>query len=158
MRFIGIVSVAAALAAIAFVPVADAKTLTIKVKSVQVFNKPIDLAPKGASKGDTVQSRDRLENLVAQFGKNKGAVVGSDSGTMTFTGAHTATFAGSAVLPDGTLKLNGVVKPISANVLSIPVTGGTGKYAGAHGYLLIGPGSKQAENVYALTLPDAPIA
>jgi hypothetical protein len=149
---------AVALLAVPTAQARQARTLTIKVKSVQVFAKPIDLAPKGTSKGDTVQSRDRLENLVAQFGRNKGAVVGSDRGTMTFTGAHTAKFVGSAVLPDGTLTLNGVVKAIAANVLSIPVTGGTGKYAGAHGYLLIGPGSKQAENVYALTLPDAPIA
>src|SRR6476469_6601265 len=85
--------------ALAVAPPAEAKKLTIAVTSVSISIKPTDVAPTGASKGDTVVYRDRLLNAKAQFGRVKGAAVGSDRGTMTFTSAHTATFSGVAVLP-----------------------------------------------------------
>src|SRR5207248_3806306 len=92
---------AALVAAACLVPSAQARTLTIAVTSVSVSVKPTDRPPHGTSKGDTIVYRDRLLNAKSQFGRAKGAVVGSDSGTMTFTSAHSATFSGIATLPGG---------------------------------------------------------
>jgi hypothetical protein len=147
-----------AVLALAITTPANAKTLTIKVTSVSTFYKPTDRAPKGTSKGDTIEYRDRLVNAAAQFGKKTGAPVGSDHGTMTFTGPHTARFVGLAALPGGTVTLNGQVVALPNNSFAIPVTGGTGKYSGAKGYVVVGPGKKQALNTYALNLPEIPVA
>jgi hypothetical protein len=139
-------------------PAARADTLTIKVSSVTVAVKSKDVHPKGTSKGDKVEYRDRLVNVAPQFGRPKGAVVGSDHGTMTFTSASTATFSGVAVLPDGKVTLRGRVTALAKNVIVIPVTGGTGRYANAHGYVLVGPGIKQALNTYTITVAGTPVA
>jgi len=155
MRLVWLLAVATALVV---APAAAAKKLTIAVTSVSISIKPTDVAPNGASKGDTVVYRDRLLNAKAQFGRAKGAAVGSDRGTMTFTSAHAATFSGVAVLPGGTLRLEGKVAALPNNALAIPVTGGTGRFAKAKGFVLVGPGSKRALNTYALTLPEIPVA
>jgi hypothetical protein len=153
-----LVLLAASLAAVAGVPAAQAAKLTIKVTSVSLSVKPTDVAPKGTSKGDTIEYRDRLLNAKTQFGHPKGAAVGSDHGTMTFTGAHTATFSGVAHLPGGTLQLGGKVVALPDKSIVIPVTGGTGKFAKAKGYVLVGPGDKRALNTYTLALPTIPVA
>jgi hypothetical protein len=150
--------VAAVIVALLAAPAAAAATLTLRVTSVALSVKPTDVAPKGRSKGDTIAYRDRLLNARAQLGRRKGAVVGSDQGTMTFTGRHTARFVGVARLRGGTLKLAGKVGALPDHSLVIPVTGGTGRFAGAHGYLVAGPGSKTSLNTYTLTLPSAPVA
>ena len=155
MRLVWLLAVATALVV---APAAAAKKLTIAVTSVSISIKPTDVAPNGASKGDTVVYRDRLLNAKAQFGRAKGAAVGSDRGTMTFTSAHAARFSGVAVLPGGTLRLEGKVAALPNNALAIPVTGGTGRFAKAKGFVLVGPGSKRALNTYALTLPEIPVA
>jgi hypothetical protein len=124
--------------------------LTIVVTSVSLSAKTTDVAPKGTSKGDTIVFRDRLLNA-------KGAVVGSDRGTMTFTSAHTATFSGEAVLPGGTVRLQGKVVSVGAS-LAIPVSGGTGRFAKAKGYVVVGPGDKRAVNTYTLSIPTVPVA
>ncbi len=141
-----------AIAALAAPGVAQAETLTIQVTSVVITIKPIDKKPKGSSTGDRIIYRDRLVNAVRQFGKSKGAIVGSDRGTMTFTSPHTARFDGTARLPGGSIKIKGAVKPIAGG-FQIPVAGGTGRYAAATGTLTVGPGDKRAPNVYKLTLP-----
>jgi Dirigent-like protein len=143
--------------AVVGVPAAQAGNLRIAVTSVAVSSKRTDVLPKGASKGDTIVVRDRLLNAKAQFGHAKGAVVGSDRGTMTFTGAHTATFSGVAVLPGGTLRLVGKLVPVTGG-FTIPVNGGTGRFAKAKGYVLVGHGAKTAPNTYTLTLPTIPVA
>jgi hypothetical protein len=148
----------AAAAALAVAPVADAKKLTFAVTSISLSAKPTDVAPKGSSKGDTIEYRDRLLNAKAQFGRAKGAAVGSDRGTMTFTSAHAATFSGVAELPGGTLRLEGRVIALPGKSLAIPVTGGTGRFAKAKGYVVVGPGTKRALNTYTLTLPEIPVA
>ena len=148
----------AVVTALAVAPAAEAKKLTIAVTSVSISIKPTDVAPTGSSKGDTVVYRDHLLNAKAQFGRAKGAAVGSARGTMTFTSAHTATFSGVAVLPGGTVRLEGKVVALPNKSLAIPVTGGTGRFAKAKGYVLVGPGTKRALNTYALTLPEIPVA
>ena len=138
---------------------ASAATQQIKVISVTISTVSHDVAPKGASKGDTIVYRDTLVNAAAQFGKKKGVEVGSDSGTMTFTGPHTAMFKGTAVLPGGTLTLSGAVYTTPAGLV-VPVTGGTGAFAHVHGTLLVGPGatSKRVPNTYRLIKPGGPVA
>jgi hypothetical protein len=138
--------------ALLLAPAAAAKTVTIEVISVGLTVRAHDRPPKGTSKGDTVVQRDRLVNATKQFGKKRGTVIGSDHGTMTFTGAHSARFRGSAVLPGGTLTLNGKVSAGANGYLAIPVTAGTGRYEGAKGILIVGPGQRQALNVYRLTI------
>jgi hypothetical protein len=149
----------AAFAAFAVLPVAGAAaaTRTIRVTSVTVSMVSHDIGPKGASKGDTIVYRDRLVNAAAQFGRKKGARVGTDSGTMTFTSAHTATFKGKALLPGGTLTLSGAVYS-TADGLVVPVTGGTGEFAHVHGTLLVGAGKDRVPNTYRLTSVTGPVA
>jgi hypothetical protein len=147
-----------ALVAATAAPSAGAERLTIQVTSVALSVKPTDVAPKGTSKGDTIEYRDRLVNVEARFGRAKGAVVGSDHGTMTFTGKHSAVFAGIARLPGGTLRLTGKVIALPNHSFAIPVNGGTGRFAKAKGYVLVGPGEKTALNTYTLTLPTVPVA
>lgn len=151
------VALVAAAIVVAGAQAAQAGKLTIAVTSVSVSARHTDVPPKGASKGDTIRFRDRLVNAKAQFGKEKGAVVGSDRGTMTFTGPHTARFSGVAVLPGGTLRLDGNVVPVT-NGIVIPVTGGTGRFARARGVVVVGHGDKAAPNTYVLTVPTIPIA
>jgi hypothetical protein len=136
---------------LAFAPAALAQTTTIKVRSETVVLKQHDVAPKGASKGDTIVQSDRLVNAAPQFGKKTGAVVGSDSGTLTFTSKHTATFAGTTRLPGGTLTLQGAVYSKTDGSTVFQVTGGTGKYAGMHGTLTVGPERNHVLNTYRLT-------
>jgi uncharacterized membrane protein len=133
-------------------------TLVIKVVSVSVKLTENDRPPKGTSKGDTIVFKDVLENAVAQFGKKKGAKVGTDTGTMTFQSAGSATFSGRAVLPGGTLTLRGSVRAVQGGGITIPVTGGTGRFAGAKGVLVVGPGKARTPNTYRLTIPVAPVA
>ena len=147
-----------AVVALMAVPAAQAKTLTLEITSVSVSIKNHDVGPKGASKGDTIEYRDRLLNAAAQFGRKKGAVVGADHGTMTLTGAHTATFDGVAELPDGTITLKGAVIPVQGGYLAFPVVGGTGKYEKARGFVLVGSGETKVLNVYRLALPNANVA
>ncbi len=136
---------------------AAAGTVTIKVTSVTRSLVKHDVAPKGFSKGDTVVDRDRLLNAAPQFGRKKGAVVGKDATTTTFTGPHTATIRGTVTLPGGTLILRGELVGLTNGGLAVPVVGGTGKYAKAHGTLTVGTGKTRVLNTYRLVLP-APFA
>lgn len=158
----------ALLAVLVGVPAALAQTAgaapppkTFSVVSVSVGN-PVetDKPPKGPSKGDTIVFKDKLVNAKAQFGKKKGAVVGSDRGTMTFHTAHTASFDGVAVLPGGTVTLKGPVSGVGGqpDAMIIPVAGGTGKYSGATGYVFVGPGKTRSTNTYFLKYPTGPVA
>jgi hypothetical protein len=146
------------LVALVAAPAAAAKTITVQVTSVGESVVTHDKAPKGTSKGDTIVYRDKLVNAAAQFGMKKGATVGSDRGTMTFTSPHAATFRGIAVLPNGNLTINGPVTPLSNGDLAIPVTSGTKAYVGATGFLLVGPGKKRALNIYRLTIAGGNVA
>jgi hypothetical protein len=145
--------------ALVTVPAATAaKTRTILVISNTVSFSRHDIAPKGASKGDTVVYRDRLLNAAAQFGKQKGALVGSDAGTLTFTSANTAAYKGTARLPGGTLRISGAVYTSTTHELVFQVKGGTGAFAGTTGTLTVGTGKNHVLNTYRLSSTAAPIA
>jgi hypothetical protein len=125
----------------------------IEVFSITVSTYRVDRLPKGVSDGDTVVSSDRLVNARSQFGLPAGARVGSDHGRFTYTSTHSASYAGEASLPGGTVTLRGAVLVRADGQLMIPVVAGSGKYKGATGFLTIGPGKKRALNTYELTIP-----
>src|SRR5262245_46603309 len=79
---------------------AQAEQMTIQVTSILVSYKPFDTRPKGTSnRGDRIVYHNRLLNTVVQFGKPRGARVGSDSGTATFTSPTTVRYVGTTRLP-----------------------------------------------------------
>jgi hypothetical protein len=123
-------------------------TVVITVRSVTTAAVPSDKAPKGASKGDRLLLRDRLVNVARQFGKPPGAVVGRDEGVIVLSSPTSGTFQGVTTLPDGTIRLRGV---ISNGVMTFSVAGGTGRYAHARGTIVVGSG-KSPLNTYRLTL------
>ncbi len=79
----------------------------------------------------------RLLNARAQFGKPKGAVIGSDRSTMLLTSATRARLKTVAKLPGGTLTVNGMLTAAGGGAVSIAVVAGTGVFAGARGTLTI---------------------
>jgi allene oxide cyclase-like protein len=131
---------------------------TIEVISVTTYVHRVDQPPKGVSDGDRVESRDRLLNATKQFGLPSGARVGSDHGRFTYTSTHSASYAGEASLPGGTVTVRGAVLVRADGELMIPVVGGSGKYKGATGFVTIGPGKKRALNTYELTMSGANVA
>jgi hypothetical protein len=122
----------------------SARKLDIKVVSVLSGYSP---------SGQSIRMSDRLYNLVPQFGKPKGALVGSDSGTVRRTGTISAFFKGVARLPGGTLNVRGPVilgEPIS----NLNIAGGTGRFAGARGVVVIREmgTAGRAANIFHVTL------
>lgn len=138
-------------------PSAPAAALVIKVKSVTVASIPRDTPPIGVSKGDRILVRDNLVNVSRQFGKPVGAVVGHDEAVYTYTSKTSAKFSGVATLPGGTIRLHGSISWAGGAVAPVIVDGGTGRYAGARGRLVIGAG-KTPLNTYRLTVTKAPAA
>jgi Dirigent-like protein len=128
-------------------------TVTFRVISVTIASKSHDVAPRGASKGDTIVQSDRLLNAARQFGRSKGARVGTDRGTLTFTSAHTAVFDGASTLPGGTLTLRGTVVSLGNGDIVIPVVGGTGTFAHMTGTLTVGTQANHVPNTYRLVSP-----
>jgi allene oxide cyclase len=128
-------------------------TLVLRFTSVTTSEKVFDLPPKGESVGDHVFSTSRLLNAVAQLGKPKGAVVGTDSGTMTFAAGPTFRVDVTTRLGSDTLRMRGVMS-IRPGQLILPVTGGTGRFAGARGTMVIralSSDGRRATNTYRLT-------
>ena len=136
--------------------VRQTRTLTIRVTSVVKSTHSHRQSPNVRTPGDTVDFEDVLLNVSPQFGKSQNAKVGSDKGTMTFTSKNTARMDGVATLPDGTIVFKGQVTVLADKTISIPVTGGTGKYLHASGTLLVGSGTKQARNTYSLFFEGIP--
>jgi hypothetical protein len=141
----------------------DSKTLNIVLISRTVSDKFLrDSPPKNeVNVGDRTWSKSILRNAVAQFGRRKGAVVGSDVGVITVTSCScTGTVKRSrgrikitATLPGGTLRVAGNV---TASFEGAPVVGGTGDFARARGTLEVRnlePDGDPALNVYRLRLP-----
>jgi hypothetical protein len=147
-------AVLAVLVVAALPAVAQAEAITIQVTSVVVKITAKDVRPKGTSKGDRVVQRNKLLNAVKQFAKGKGARVGTDIGTTTFTGAHSARYEGTTQLPDGTIKVKGDVRLILGGGIQIPIVGGTGRYEGAKGMLYVAAGEDRVLNVYQLVVPS----
>jgi hypothetical protein len=150
---------ALAVALVAVGPARASGTATvISVVSVTTLVKTHDVPPKGASPGDTTTTADKLLNAVAQFGKKKGAVVGSDRATIKIVSKTEETIDGVATFPGGTLVIRGRLASGPNNTVVAPVPSGTGRFAGLHGTLVIASIGKSAElalNVYRLVGPPA---
>jgi hypothetical protein len=126
--------------------------LVIKLKSHVTTSFNDDTPPKGDSKGDRYLVRDNLINVVKQFGKRAGAVVGHDSGIITLSGPKSGSIIGVAVLPNGRITFKGALSLGSAPGPPLTVTGGTGRYAQARGKVVIGSGDFPL-NTYKITVP-----
>ena len=140
----------------ALAPTATAAPPTlIRLVSITTAESSVDVKPKKASPGDHERFASRLLNERAQFGKKKGAVVGSDSGTLRLTKKMVAIFRAEARLPGGTIRAEGTLKSIGKGGYAIAVVGGTGQFEGVHGSLtILAPiNSKTAVNIYRLTYP-----
>jgi hypothetical protein len=101
-----------------------------------------------------VKMTDRLFNLVPQFGKPKGAAVGTDTGTMRLRpDRRTADFTGVARLPGGSIKVKGVIK-LGITPTTLTIAGGTGRFANARGMVVVRTldANGRASNIFHLTL------
>jgi hypothetical protein len=137
----------------------ESKTQTIQIVSTTVYARVLlDRAPKHTpTKGDKVWEKSRLRNDVAQFGRPKGALVGSDVGVNTILSNNPprAKVTGIVTLPGGTMRFEGTLNA-NATRADIRVVGGTGAFAGARGTLEVRsltPDGITALNVYRLRLP-----
>lgn len=143
-------------AAMAAVPGAGASASApsvIRLVSITTSYRSVDVPPRKASAGDRQMFASRLVNAQGQLGKPKGAVVGSDRGTMTLESATRARLKNVATLPGGTLTASGRLEAAGNGAVSIQVVSGTGVFAGAHGTLtILAPTDpKTAVNVYRLS-------
>ncbi len=137
----------------------DTRTEAVTIRLISVTTElrvQKDVAPKEVfSPGDVIWQKSVLRNAAAQFGKPKGARVGSDTGTVTIVSRTLVDNKGVSVLPGGTIRIAGRTKA-TGTTLTLPVTGGTGRYAGARGKLdvrSLDASGTRASNVYRLTLP-----
>jgi hypothetical protein len=139
---------------------ARAKKMTITILSQTRVAVPHDLAPKGKeNKGDWIRYRSLLLAVKPLWGKRKNEAVGWEVGTQTYTNATDARVNGKSTFPgQGTIQFRGVMKSLANGKISVPIVGGTGKFSGAKGVLIIGPGQTVSVNTYRLTFPDAGIA
>jgi hypothetical protein len=126
------------------------KTAVIRLKSITVASAYADKSPKGPSRGDVVRARFRLLNVVPQFGRKSGAAVGKEHSTIRLLSSTRASLSGVVALPGGTLRYRG--RGVIGSSAPIPVVGGTGRFAGARGRLVVGNGTAPL-NTYYLTLP-----
>jgi hypothetical protein len=114
-----------------------AKSVTIRVFVTPDTRSVKDVPPKTINlgehtKGDTISGTSILRNAVRQFGKPKGARVGTSSFVLIALSAQRVRDDGVARFPGGTVHVRGVGK-IEPNP-KVPVVGGTGLYAGATGF------------------------
>ena len=124
-------------------PASDAaagKSLTIRVFVVPVTRQVKDVPPKRfnlgeKSPGDTLTGTSILRNAVAQFGKPKGARVGTDRFVEVWLTPKRLTIDSVGRLPGGTLHVHGVGS-VETNRPKVPVVGGTGVYARATGFVV----------------------
>ncbi len=125
----------------------------IQLVSITTSYSSVDVPPRNASAGDRQLFTSKLLNARPQFGKPKGAVIGSDRGTMLLTAPTSARLKTVAKLPGGTLTVNGPLRAAGGGAVSIRVVAGTGNFAGARGTLtILAPtGPKTAVNIYRLS-------
>jgi len=131
----------------------DASTVTIRLVAVPVSSRTVDVEPKNQiNPGDKIYGESILRNAVAQFGKPRGAVVGRDSEVGTLVSSQALVLTGVARLPGGTLRLKGK-QILNDLAFSIPVVGGTGRFARARGKCQVHVRGATITNTYRLVLP-----
>jgi hypothetical protein len=134
-------------------------TATIRLTASAAGSKfLVDQPPKGyPNKGDVLRETATLRNAAVQFGRPKGAIIGSDVWITTivippFGKIHVR---GTTSVPGGTIRAVGTVT-VTQTSGTFRVVGGTGKYAGARGTIgmrnLNASGSRGL-SVFRLQLP-----
>jgi hypothetical protein len=129
-------------------------TVVIGVISVETFARASNAPASGLRVGEVIVERDRLLNAAPQFGRPSGTVVGTDQAKLMILSPTIGSLVGAANFPDGTVKFGGRVT--LTGTITIPVTGGTGRYAHASGTVTEptgGGGAAHEPNVYRLSLP-----
>jgi hypothetical protein len=157
VALLGVSLIPAALGATHASSQAQAKKMTITILSRTRIYIPHDLAPRGTeNKGDWIRYRARLLTVGPLFGRrNKNQPIGWEAGTQTFVSAVDARIRGTTTFPGhGTIKFKGLMRSLRNGMISVPVIGGTGKFNGAKGVLLIGAGNLESVNTYHLRIPD----
>jgi hypothetical protein len=137
-------------------PRSDTNVMTIRVVSVTVAGKTIvDKEPKGVLNiGDVLQAKSNLRNERPQFGRPKGALVGSDVATLIIESETMGAARVTAKLPGGTIRSSGRVTHGGDAKAEIRVTGGTGVFAGARGTVSSRQLTRERDlNIYRLQLP-----
>ena len=131
-------------------------SLTIRLSSSPSgFERFEDRPPVGVqSKGDFYRAGSILRNTVPQFGKPKGARVGSDDFLVKTLSSSKSFVRGRTRLPGGLIRIDTVI-PLGQSMRFVPVAGGTGDFAGARGTLetIELAGVQRALNIYRLRLP-----
>jgi hypothetical protein len=136
---------------------AGEKRMTFTVKSFVRIAKPHDFPPKGKeNRGDYLEIRSLLVSIGPVFNVGKKNVpVGWDNATLVYLdGKGKARLRGKAVLRgQGTILYRGIMKDLPGGKTSVPIVDGSGKFRGAKGVLIIGPGQLKALNTFRLRLP-----
>jgi Dirigent-like protein len=131
----------------------DASTMTIRLVVVPVSSRTVDVEPRNQiNPGDKIYGESVLRNAVPQFGRPRGAVVGRDSEVGTLVSSRALVLTGVARLPGGTLRLKGK-QTLNDVAFSIPVVGGTGRFARARGKCQVQVHGATITNTYRLVLP-----
>jgi hypothetical protein len=136
---------------------ADSATQTIRLVSRTVgLHTVVDRAPKGVpNKGDVVREESVLSNDIRQFGRPKGAPVGSDVATYTVVSTTPTRMSMKLTvkLPGGTLR--GTAQVAGNAVPTIRIVGGTRNFANARGTgeVRARRAAGTALNIYRLRLP-----
>jgi hypothetical protein len=139
-------------------PRTSERTLTIRLISTPKRTVVNDVPPKTmqqglVSKGDTITGTSVLRNQIAQLGKTRGAIIGSDSFTITAISVSRTRVKVTVRLPAGTIRVIGEQTNVGGPA-PLPVVGGTGTYALARGTCesqqLSG---NRTLNIYRLRLP-----
>jgi hypothetical protein len=119
---------------------AATRSATIRILITPVTRTFTDVAPKTHAmtgeytKGDTLKGTSILRNAVPQFGKPKGARIGTDRFVETALSPQRIVFDGVSRLPGGTVHARGIMREV-AGKLTVTIVGGTGSYAGATGVI-----------------------
>jgi hypothetical protein len=134
------------------------KSVTLRILVVPVTRNVKDLPPKTfnlgeKSPGDTISGTSILRNAVRQFGKPKGARVGTSRFVEVWLTPKRLSIDAVGRLPGGTVHVHGVGS-IETNRPKVPIVGGTGVYAGATGSVegQVLPSGQQLD-IYRLRVP-----
>jgi hypothetical protein len=133
------------------------KSLSFTVMSYVRVVKPHDFPPKKKeNRGDFLEIRSVLASVGPIFNVRKAKVpVGWDTATLVYLNDKgKARLRGKAIFRgQGTLLYRGVMKDLPGGRTSVPIVNGSGKFRGAKGVLVIGPGELKATNTFRLKLP-----
>ena len=96
-------------------PQADSGTMTIRLRAkASSFKVLVDRPPTGTeNRGDVQWLKATLRNAIAQFGRPKGAIVGSDTETYTFVTPTEADVKVRATLPGAQSGRQAVYRPLA---------------------------------------------